>query len=147
MLFRPCKLFIERIHVEFVLFCAPTDLIEPVDFSCILQIKWRILVFHGWCGKDSLLFWFPWFNLSVIFAVRLGGLMSHIDTIRRCRRILMIACGTSYHSALAVSVINFNILVKQRFIGVSFSLQKCQNPKMLCSISVKKSFDLITNMS
>lgn len=33
--------------------------------------------------------------------VRLGGLMSHIDTIRRCRRILMIACGTSYHSALA----------------------------------------------
>ena len=36
--------------------------------------------------------------------MRLGGLMSHIDTIRRCRRILMIACGTSYHSALAVSV-------------------------------------------
>ncbi|KAL9979022.1 hypothetical protein ACROYT_G016614 [Oculina patagonica] len=34
-------------------------------------------------------------------SVRLGGLMSHIDTIRRCRRILMIACGTSYHSALA----------------------------------------------
>ncbi|XP_068722163.1 glutamine--fructose-6-phosphate aminotransferase [isomerizing] 1-like [Montipora capricornis] len=33
--------------------------------------------------------------------VRLGGLMSHIDTIRRCRRILMIACGTSYHSAIA----------------------------------------------
>ena len=56
--------------------------------------------------------------------------MSHIDTIRRCRRILMIACGTSYHSALAVSVINFNILVKQRFTGVSFSLQKCQNPNL-----------------
>lgn len=35
--------------------------------------------------------------------MRLGGLMSHIHTIRRCRRILMIACGTSYHSALAVS--------------------------------------------
>lgn len=34
-------------------------------------------------------------------SVRLGGLMSHIHTIRRCRRILMIACGTSYHSALA----------------------------------------------
>ncbi|XP_020607592.1 glutamine--fructose-6-phosphate aminotransferase [isomerizing] 1-like isoform X2 [Orbicella faveolata] len=34
-------------------------------------------------------------------SVRLGGLMSHIDTIRRCRRILMIACGTSFHSALA----------------------------------------------
>lgn len=34
-------------------------------------------------------------------SVRLGGFMSHMDTIRRCRRILMIACGTSYHSALA----------------------------------------------
>lgn len=44
-------------------------------------------------------------NLLYLFAtVRLGGLMSHIDTIRRCRRILMIACGTSYHSALAVSM-------------------------------------------
>jgi len=34
--------------------------------------------------------------------VRLGGLMDHLDEIRRCRRIIVIACGTSYHSALAV---------------------------------------------
>jgi len=33
--------------------------------------------------------------------VVLGGLMDHIADIKRCRRIIIIACGTSYHSALA----------------------------------------------
>ncbi|ABN66236.1 glucoseamine-6- phosphate synthase [Scheffersomyces stipitis CBS 6054] len=33
--------------------------------------------------------------------ITLGGLKSFLPTIRRCRRILMIACGTSYHSCLA----------------------------------------------
>lgn len=31
----------------------------------------------------------------------LGGLSEHIDEIKRCRRIILIACGTSYHSGLA----------------------------------------------
>jgi glutamine---fructose-6-phosphate transaminase (isomerizing) len=34
--------------------------------------------------------------------VTLGGLRQYIDTIRRCRRIIFIACGTSYHSCMAV---------------------------------------------
>lgn len=33
--------------------------------------------------------------------VNLGGLKQWLPTIRRCRRIIMIACGTSYHSCLA----------------------------------------------
>ena len=33
--------------------------------------------------------------------VTLGGLTDYLDDIRRCRRIIMIACGTSYHSAVA----------------------------------------------
>ena len=33
--------------------------------------------------------------------VTLGGLSDHLEDIRRCRRIIMIACGTSYHSAIA----------------------------------------------
>lgn len=33
--------------------------------------------------------------------VQLGGLRTWLTTIRRCRRIIMIACGTSYHSCLA----------------------------------------------
>ncbi|PWN23351.1 putative GFA1-glucosamine--fructose-6-phosphate transaminase [Microstroma glucosiphilum] len=33
--------------------------------------------------------------------VKLGGLSAYLNTIRRCRRIVFIACGTSYHSALA----------------------------------------------
>ncbi|KAL9476767.1 hypothetical protein ACSS6W_006608 [Trichoderma asperelloides] len=35
-------------------------------------------------------------------SVTLGGLRSYISTIRRCRRIIFIACGTSYHSCMAV---------------------------------------------
>lgn len=34
--------------------------------------------------------------------VNLGGLKQYISTIRRCRRIIFIACGTSYHSCMAV---------------------------------------------
>lgn len=41
--------------------------------------------------------------LSICSLVVLGGLNSHISVIRRCRRLIFIACGTSYHSALAVS--------------------------------------------
>jgi glucosamine--fructose-6-phosphate aminotransferase (isomerizing) len=34
--------------------------------------------------------------------VMLGGLRQYITTIRRCRRIIFLACGTSYHSCMAV---------------------------------------------
>jgi glucosamine--fructose-6-phosphate aminotransferase (isomerizing) len=34
--------------------------------------------------------------------VLLGGLRQYISTIRRCRRLIFIACGTSYHSCMAV---------------------------------------------
>ena len=34
--------------------------------------------------------------------ITLGGLRQYISTIRRCRRIIFIACGTSYHSCMAV---------------------------------------------
>lgn len=34
--------------------------------------------------------------------IQLGGLRQFITSIRRCRRMIMIACGTSYHSCLAV---------------------------------------------
>lgn len=33
--------------------------------------------------------------------VTLGGLRQYISTIRRCRRIIFVACGTSYHSCMA----------------------------------------------
>jgi glucosamine--fructose-6-phosphate aminotransferase (isomerizing) len=33
--------------------------------------------------------------------IKLGGLASHISDIQRSRRIIFIACGTSYHSAVA----------------------------------------------
>jgi glucosamine--fructose-6-phosphate aminotransferase (isomerizing) len=36
-----------------------------------------------------------------------GGLSGKIESIRRCRRLIFIACGTSYHSALAVATSAF----------------------------------------
>lgn len=37
--------------------------------------------------------------------VRLGGLKAYLQTIRRCRRMIFIACGTSYHSCVATRAI------------------------------------------
>ena len=37
--------------------------------------------------------------------VNLGGLKAYISTIRRCRRLIFIACGTSFHSAVATRCI------------------------------------------
>ncbi|PWN51146.1 putative GFA1-glucosamine--fructose-6-phosphate transaminase [Violaceomyces palustris] len=37
--------------------------------------------------------------------VKLGGLTAFLNTIRRCRRIVFVACGTSYHSCLATRAI------------------------------------------
>lgn len=34
----------------------------------------------------------------------LGGIKDYIPEIKRCRRLLLIGCGTSYHSAIAVSI-------------------------------------------
>lgn len=35
------------------------------------------------------------------YGIQLGGLRSSLNIIHQCRRIIMIACGTSYHSCLA----------------------------------------------
>eukprot|EP00121_Abeoforma_whisleri_P012989 Awhi_evm1s11990 len=39
-------------------------------------------------------------NFQDLF-VQLGGLVNEISTMRRCRRMMFISCGTSYHSTLA----------------------------------------------
>ena len=36
--------------------------------------------------------------------VKLGGIKDYMPEIRRCRRLLFIACGTSFHSAIAVRI-------------------------------------------
>lgn len=37
--------------------------------------------------------------------VTLGGLRGYLPIMRRARRIVFIACGTSYHSCMAVSTL------------------------------------------
>jgi glucosamine--fructose-6-phosphate aminotransferase (isomerizing) len=41
--------------------------------------------------------------------VSLSGLKNHLQTIHRCRRVVFIACGTSFHSCLAVSLYNLHL--------------------------------------
>ncbi|PVV01339.1 hypothetical protein BB560_004244 [Smittium megazygosporum] len=50
--------------------------------------------------------------------VTLGGLRSHLSSIRRCRRIVFCACGTSYHSCIATR----NIFEELTEIPVSLEL-------------------------
>lgn len=42
-------------------------------------------------------------------AVLLGGLKDHLKEIRRCRRLIVIGCGTSYHAAVAVSATGWTL--------------------------------------
>ena len=64
---------------------------------CIVQ-KEYILEYYSVVPQVSYLL-----PRSCFFVVTLGGIKEHLSEIRRCRRMLFIACGTSYHSALAVS--------------------------------------------
>ncbi|NXG40502.1 GFPT2 aminotransferase, partial [Dromaius novaehollandiae] len=41
--------------------------------------------------------------------VLLGGLKDHLKEIRRCRRLIIIGCGTSFHAAVAVCSALVNI--------------------------------------
>ena len=46
-------------------------------------------------------------KICTLIQVMLGGMTDHLDEILRCRQLLMIASGSSYHSALANQV-SFN---------------------------------------
>lgn len=42
--------------------------------------------------------------LPLVSSVILGGLKDHLKEVKRCRRLIMIGCGTSFHAAVAVSI-------------------------------------------
>lgn len=41
--------------------------------------------------------------MSSVPSVILGGLKDHLKEIKRCKRLILIGCGTSFHAAVAVS--------------------------------------------
>ncbi|KAG8523016.1 Glutamine--fructose-6-phosphate aminotransferase [isomerizing] 2 [Galemys pyrenaicus] len=51
-------------------------------------------------ARAQSLFWVS-INTCLCPAVLLGGLKDHLKEIRRCRRLIVIGCGTSYHAAVA----------------------------------------------
>lgn len=52
--------------------------------------------------------------------VKLGGLADHIADIKRCRRLLFVACGTSYNSAIATRQFLEEVSVFQISVGCHF---------------------------
>lgn len=52
----------------------------------------------------------------------LGGIKDFIPEIKRCRRLLLIGCGTSYHSAIAVSIYQNKYI--SRWINAFFPITK-----------------------
>ncbi|XP_047708550.1 glutamine--fructose-6-phosphate aminotransferase [isomerizing] 1 isoform X2 [Prionailurus viverrinus] len=54
------------------------------------------------------------------YTVNLGGLKDHIKEIQRCRRLILIACGTSYHAGVAAYTSQFVSLVM-------FALMMCDD--------------------
>lgn len=41
------------------------------------------------------------FHVILFQTITLGGIKEYIPEIKRCRRLMLIGCGTSYHSAIA----------------------------------------------
>ena len=74
-----------------------------------------MLYISYWSSLFSFLILLLCFCFYEWYLVVLGGIAEHIPIIRRCRRMLFIACGTSYHSALAVSFAN-NWLLKTKWL-------------------------------
>ena len=62
----------------------------------------KILDNYYYKTSELIILMFSFYLFSLVI---LGGLKEHIPMMRRCRRLILIACGTSYHSALAVSII------------------------------------------
>jgi glucosamine 6-phosphate synthetase-like amidotransferase/phosphosugar isomerase protein len=54
---------------------------------------------------------------AALAQVHLGGIMDHISTIKSCRRMIFIACGTSYHACLAVRQ------TLEEFLGIPVALE------------------------
>lgn len=73
----------------------------------ILWPKWLVYIIHqqinfcccNWCSFKN-----EWWMSVCPFTVILGGLQDHIKEILRCRRLILIACGTSFHAGVAVGI-------------------------------------------
>jgi glucosamine--fructose-6-phosphate aminotransferase (isomerizing) len=54
--------------------------------------------------------------------VVLGGIKDFIPEIKRCRRLILIGCGTSYHSIVAVSMTSNLIIIERLFTQIQLDL-------------------------
>lgn len=65
------------------------------------------------------------FVLSNVCTVILGGLSDHLKEIKRCRRLIVIGCGTSYHAGVAVSFCIFCLEHnREQFIALKMKMME-----------------------
>jgi len=60
----------------------------------------------------------------------LGGIVNHLHEIRRCRRIVFIACGTSFNSAVAVCFLLVSVNGNGSLDRLAPLLKNCQNCRL-----------------
>lgn len=77
-------------------------------------------------------------SLWLVFLVILGGLKDHLKEIKRCKRLMVIGCGTSFHAAVAVSqrctlVLKSSYYLVIRMFGVHFQAFIFSNKTVIAS--------------
>ncbi len=87
--------------------------LQEIMKVCSTKIPWKILMMEEFQGSFKTFMQKEIFEQpdSVVNTMRgrvlpngqvvLGGIKDYLPDIKRCRRLIMVACGTSYHSAIA----------------------------------------------
>uniref|UniRef100_G1MPR9 Glutamine--fructose-6-phosphate aminotransferase [isomerizing] 1 n=1 Tax=Meleagris gallopavo TaxID=9103 RepID=G1MPR9_MELGA len=83
-------------HTNRVIFLEDDDVAAVVDGRLSIHRIKRTAGDHPGRAVQTLQM-----ELQQIMKVNLGGLKDHIKEIQRCRRLILIACGTSYHAGVA----------------------------------------------
>ena len=62
------------------------------------------------------------------YVVKLGGIEPYLTDIRRCRRLIIIGCGTSYHSAVATRALLQELTQLPVMLEMASELLDCDTP-------------------
>uniref|UniRef100_A0A9J7ZI33 glutamine--fructose-6-phosphate transaminase (isomerizing) n=1 Tax=Cyprinus carpio carpio TaxID=630221 RepID=A0A9J7ZI33_CYPCA len=101
----------DRLAVEFYLASDASAIIEHTnkviyleddDVAVVMEGKLYVHRIKRKAGEDPVrVIQTLQMELQQIMKVILGGLSDHLKEIKRCRRLILIGCGTSYHAGVA----------------------------------------------
>ena len=64
--------------------------------------------------------------------VKLGGIEPYLTDIRRCRKLIIIGCGTSYHSAVATRALIQELTQLPVMLEMASEFLDCETPVFQC---------------